>query len=79
MEQETSKHYTNGEVTIVWQAHLCKHATKCWKGLPEVFDYQRRPWIRAEGADTAAIIKQVEQCPSGALSYFMNTTADKTI
>ena len=64
--------YTNGEVTIVWKKDLCSHSTKCWRGLPSVFKPGQRPWILPEGASTEAVINQVKQCPSGALSYRMN-------
>ena len=70
------KEYSNGEVTIVWQSGLCIHSTKCWKGqagLPQVFNPAEKPWIKPEGASTERIIAQVKQCPSGALSYYMNT------
>jgi len=69
--QKTFK-YTNGEVTIVWKPDSCIHSTLCWKGLREVFDPTRRPWIKPEASTTDQIIAQVRHCPSGALSYFMN-------
>ena len=75
--KEITKHYSNGEVTIVWQPALCIHSKKCWNGLPEVFDPKVRPWINAEAASTDAIMSQVNQCPSGALSYFMNNEVPK--
>ena len=28
-----------------------------------------RPWINVDGADAEAIQRQIDQCPSGALSY----------
>lgn len=68
-----TKRYTNGEVTVIWQPHLCEHSTKCFKGLPQVFDPRVRPWVKAEGASTEHIVRQVQECPSGALSYAMNT------
>lgn len=71
--KEITKHYTNGEVTVVWRSGLCQHSTLCWKGLLAVFDPRKHPWINMDGAETANIIKQVTQCPSGALSYFVNT------
>ena len=64
--------YTNGEVTIVWKPDVCIHSRLCWKGLHEVFDPMRRPWIKPEASTTEKIIAQVRQCPSGALSFFMN-------
>lgn len=75
-----TKKYTNGEVTIVWQPAVCIHSTICWKGensLPEVFDPRVKPWIKPEAASTEKIIAQVKQCPSGALSFYMNDEAEQ--
>lgn len=66
------KKYANGEVTIVWDPGLCIIATNCFTGLPEVFAPKKRPWINPYGATTEKIIDQVNKCPSGALSYYMN-------
>jgi predicted GNAT family acetyltransferase/uncharacterized Fe-S cluster protein YjdI len=67
--ETTAKEYSNGEVTIVWKPRLCRHAAFCGGELPEVFKPRERPWIDPRGAATERIIKQVERCPSGALSY----------
>ena len=69
--------YTNGEVTVVWQPKLCIHSAICFKGLPEVFDPRRRPWVNATASNTETIIAQIKKCPSGALSYYMNDPDDK--
>jgi uncharacterized Fe-S cluster protein YjdI len=66
------KTYSNGQVTVVWQPGKCIHTGICFHGLPGVFDPRKRPWVNAEGADTASIVEQVRQCPSGALSFYMN-------
>ena len=66
------KEYTNGEITVIWDSPKCIHSTKCFKGLPEVFNPEERPWIDMEGAGTKEIREQVELCPSGALSYYFN-------
>ena len=71
MSKETFN-YTNGEVTVVWKPKLCQHSKNCWKGLTDVFDPRKRPWIKMEGASTEKIVEQVKKCPSGALSFFMN-------
>jgi uncharacterized Fe-S cluster protein YjdI len=73
MESNSQKRYTNNEVTIVWQPDVCIHAGICVRGLPEVFNAKAKPWINIDGASTEQLINQVKKCPSGALSYFMNT------
>lgn len=72
MAKETH-HYTNEEVTVVWKPKICIHSTACWKGLIEVFNPREKPWVKMDGATTEKIIEQVKKCPSGALSYFLNT------
>lgn len=62
------KEYTNGEVTVICQPHMCTHSTKCWKGLLPVFNPKNRPWVDMNGASSERIVEQVNQCPSGALS-----------
>ena len=73
--KDITKKYTNGEVTIVWKPNECIHSALCFKGLGEVFDPQKRPWITPEGSTTEKIIAQVKKCPSGALSYYLNRDA----
>jgi uncharacterized Fe-S cluster protein YjdI len=63
-----TRRYTNGEVTILWQPPLCRHTGICVRGLPEVFDPRRRPWISPAAAGTDEVVAQVARCPSGALS-----------
>ena len=72
--------YSNNEVTVVWKPNTCIHSTLCWKGLIEVFNPKEKPWIKIDCAATERIIEQVRKCPSGALSYYLNTetTADGT-
>ena len=73
------KEYTNGEVTVVWESEKCIHSAICAKGLPRVFRPKDRPWIKMDAAQTEFIVNQVKQCPSGALSYYMNNEKDKKI
>ncbi|GHT73364.1 hypothetical protein AGMMS50262_04340 [Bacteroidia bacterium] len=72
------RHYSNGEITIVWKPALCIHVKYCWKELPEVFDPDKRPWTNPYGASTERIIQQINRCPSGALTYFRNDEQQKT-
>ena len=74
---DKTKEYSNGEVTIVWKQNLCTHSAICIRGLPEVFDITKLPWINAQGASTDEIINQVKECPSGALSFYLNNNKQK--
>jgi uncharacterized Fe-S cluster protein YjdI len=67
--------YSNGEITIIWQPNICIHSGICAKGLIEVFDPRRKPWIDMSLSDSETIKVQIKKCPSGALSYI--ETEDK--
>jgi uncharacterized Fe-S cluster protein YjdI len=68
--KEIIKEYSNGEFTIVWKPGICIHAEICAKTLPQVYNPEIRPWIKAENASPAELQEQIDQCPSGALSYY---------
>ena len=73
--EEVIKKYSNDDITIVWQPNLCINSTLCWKGesgLLSVFDPSAKPWIDPNGAPTPEIIKRINACPSGALSFYYN-------
>jgi uncharacterized Fe-S cluster protein YjdI len=61
--------YDNGEIRVIWRPDICAHSGVCVRGLPEVFRPEERPWIDVRGAPSDRIIAQIEQCPSGALSW----------
>jgi uncharacterized Fe-S cluster protein YjdI len=65
---ETREYHTD-DITIIWEPSKCIHSAICFKGLPGVFNPRIKPWINTTGASTEAIVNQVKQCPSGAISY----------
>ncbi len=67
-----TKEYSNGEVAVAWKPELCIHSGICVQGLGEVFKPQEKPWIIIDAASTKAIINQAKECPSRALSHYMN-------
>lgn len=64
---EDDRRYTGEQVDISYSLKRCLHAEECVRGLPQVFDTAKRPWINASGADAEAITEVVMRCPSGAL------------
>lgn len=75
----STKEYSNGEITVLWNSGLCIHSEKCVKGLPNVFNINSSPWINPKKGENQAIIKQVAKCPSGALSIKKQDNTDDTI
>lgn len=68
--------YKNDDITVSWKPKTCIHAKHCWTNLIQVFNPKNRPWVNMDGATTGRIKKQVEACPSGALSYVSNEKED---
>ena len=63
------ENYVGKAVTIHDNRGICAHAARCTDGLKAVFRLGTEPWIDPDGADAEAVIAQITQCPSGALSY----------
>ncbi|MFJ4699794.1 (4Fe-4S)-binding protein [Streptomyces sp. NPDC088768] len=67
--REGAKRYEGAELAVSYEVGLCLHAAECVRGLPAVFDVERRPWITPDGAPAAEVAEVIERCPSGALQY----------
>ena len=70
---EIVKEYSNGELTVVWKPRQCIHSAICVKTLPKVYKPEEKPWIQAENATTEELMAQIDKCPSGALSYYLES------
>ncbi|MBB6447972.1 (4Fe-4S)-binding protein [Bacillus benzoevorans] len=66
---EAVKTYENESITIYWRPDICEHAGECVKGLPNVFDVKKRPWISPQNATSEETMRVIDRCPSKALSY----------
>lgn len=65
--------YSSGDLNVIWQPQKCIHAGVCVKMLPNVYNPKSRPWIKAENANSDELKNQIRQCPSGALTFELNT------
>lgn len=63
------KKYRKENFAILWEPKKCIHAAICVKELPQVYDPKGKPWIKQENATINELKKQINMCPSGALSY----------
>ena len=64
-----ARSYTVPGVTIFYDRRRCLHFAECVRGLPEVFDARKRPWIQPENSSAEDVAEVVRRCPSGALHY----------
>jgi uncharacterized Fe-S cluster protein YjdI len=65
--------YTTDEIVVRFDPKICQHSGICVRGLGQVFDVKKRPWVSVNGAPADQIAAQIAQCPSGALSYLRLT------
>jgi CDGSH-type Zn-finger protein/uncharacterized Fe-S cluster protein YjdI len=63
------KAYRSERISVSFDVQRCIHARECVRGLPEVFDNEKRPWIQPDRAEPDAITTVVLRCPSGALQF----------
>lgn len=66
---EKTHDYQNDEIVVRYRLSRCIHAAACVRGLPHVFDPNRKPWVDASAADGDAIAEVVMRCPTGALHF----------
>ncbi len=68
-DKDKIKTYETDEIVIYWDPDKCQHAAECVHGAPAVFDTEKQPWVQPEHATAEEIMRVIDRCPSGALSY----------
>lgn len=63
------RRYESDDITVQYDVKRCIHAAECIRGLPTVFDPDRRPWIDPTNATAEEIAAVVQRCPTGALHF----------
>lgn len=66
---ETVKTFQSEEMIVSFRSDICQHAGECVRGLPKVFNINKRPWVSPQNATPEEIMSVIGRCPSGALSY----------
>ena len=63
--------YTGPVVDVSYDGEVCQHSGNCVRGMPAVFDTDRRPWIDPGAAPDEVSAQELRRvvgtCPSGAL------------
>ena len=66
-------------IVVTFDPNVCRHTGVCLRGLPAVFDVQRKRWVRPELALPEEVAAQVARCPSGALQYRLAPAAEDAV
>ena len=61
--------YEADAIVVTWDQARCTHAAECIRGLPGVFERNRRPWIDPSAASADDVARVIHRCPTGALQY----------
>ena len=67
--KEDIHQYSGEEIEVSYDVNRCIHARECVRGLPEVFDPDKRPWIEPDSADADELADVIMECPTGALHF----------
>jgi uncharacterized Fe-S cluster protein YjdI len=59
--------FESPQIRVSWSRPRCIHAARCIRGLPEVFEPGRRPWVMPANAPADEVAAVVRRCPTGAL------------
>jgi CDGSH-type Zn-finger protein/uncharacterized Fe-S cluster protein YjdI len=65
----TRKAYRSEKITVSFDLERCIHSAECVRGLPEVFDTDKRPWIQPDRSHPDHVAEVVMRCPTGALQF----------
>jgi uncharacterized Fe-S cluster protein YjdI/CDGSH-type Zn-finger protein len=65
----TRKLYWGKAIDVTFDLGVCLHAAECLRGLPDVFDVHRKPWVLPDAGDPFQIAAVIARCPTGALQY----------
>ena len=60
--------YKGKTSTVTFNAARCIHAGECVRGLPGVFDPDKKPWIDPDNASAEDLEDVIKRCPTGALT-----------
>jgi len=80
ISEEIIQVYEGKKITVNFNRSICAGAANCVHGLPSVFTSDKSTnWIYPDKDSNDKIIKTVNSCPSGALSYSIKgkVTIDK--
>ena len=69
MKKERIYTYQGDDIDVHYSLRRCIHAAECVRGLPAVFDRDRRPWIKPDQDSADRVAEIILKCPTGALTF----------
>jgi CDGSH-type Zn-finger protein/uncharacterized Fe-S cluster protein YjdI len=69
MKRERLYTYKGDNIEVHYNLGRCIHAAECVRGLPDVFQRDRRPWIVPDLDSADRVAEIILKCPTGALTF----------
>ena len=70
--------YEWSDIDVFFNTEICQHSGVCVKGVPSVFNVNKKPWINLEEANVIEVMKIIDKCPRQALKYIRKYRVSKT-
>jgi uncharacterized Fe-S cluster protein YjdI len=67
--KDVQRTYSSEAIEVLWEPQYCIHVGRCVRGVPEVFQPHRTPWVMPEQGDPGHIANTILRCPTGALHF----------
>ena len=61
--------YRGQSIEVTFDSKRCIHSAECVRGLPQVFDTARVPWVLPDAATADQVANIIMRCPTGALHF----------
>ena len=61
--------YRGQSIEVTFDSNRCIHSAECIRGLPQVFDTSRVPWVLPNAATVDEVANVIMRCPTGALHF----------
>ena len=78
IDKEIIQEYKGEDINITFNRSICSGAASCVHNFSKIYSSENsNDWIRPDNDSVEEVIKSIENCPSGALSFSLNGICTK--
>ena len=61
--------YHGKSIIVRFSVDRCTHVAECLRGLPQVFNTRKKPWVSPDAEPADDVAEVIMRCPTGALHF----------